>query len=402
MEKFLKIKYWLFIPTIVSLIFLISCSDDPTSIGNKLIPDKDRLNTKVIDSQTNSFEQTFTSFQKDSLYYGSSSRLLLGQYENITSEVLISFLILFPDSIQEALENSELNLIDSWIEIYPNYWIGDTSNFSFTAHQIGIPWNSIEVNEDTVNQIRASSMGPNVIKPSSYEHQDTVIKFSLSDDLMNEWVNDAYNEDFVPDNYGVRLTPSTTNGIMGFQGLANFPIYSFPKLSLVFEKPGVYVDTVEANPKLDIHLPTGEKFDDPPDQIIIQSSINVRGKLKFDLSEVPTNVIVNSAKLELSFDETKTFVGKPSSDTLALSFYHDAQADSIISAYGQYPIVKSGEKYSGELRQFVQRWIDGEANEGMEVRLTDESRSPSAIYFYGSSHPNESLRPRLTIYYSTK
>jgi len=400
MEKFLKIKYWLIVPAIISLFFLISCSDDPTSIGNKLIPGKDRLNTEVIDSKTGAFDQSFTSFQKDSLYYGSSNRLLLGKYENISSEALISFLILLPDSTKEQLENSEINLISSWIEIYPNYWIGDSSNFSFTAHKINIPWNSIEVNEDTVNEIH-SSIGPDIIDSFDYTAGDTVIKFSLPDDLMNDWVGRAYDDSF-PENYGVLLAPNTGNGIVGFQGLANFPSYLFPKLFLLFEKPGEFIDTVLSNPKLDIHLPVGDRLIEPSNEIILQSSINVRGKLKFDLSTVPTDVIVNSALLEFFIDEPFSFEGTVKSDTIAVSFFQNASTDSITTSFGRYPITKSDDKYSGEIRQFVQRWLDGEPNEGLEVKLSDESRSASAIYLYSSTHPDESLRPRLTIYYSIK
>ena len=76
--------------------------------------------------------------------------------------------------------------------------------------------------------------------------------------------------------------------------------------------------------------------------------------------------------------------------------------DSIIIDYGRYPLSKDGEKYIGDIRQFVQRWIDGEPNEGVELKFNDESRSASAISIFGSSHPNSSLRPRLTISYTKK
>ncbi len=47
-------------------------------------------------------------FQEDSLYWGSSGRLLLGNYKNIKSEILISFQMLLPDSIKTALRNDNL------------------------------------------------------------------------------------------------------------------------------------------------------------------------------------------------------------------------------------------------------------------------------------------------------
>jgi hypothetical protein len=94
MEKFLKLSNLFSLFILILFILLSSCTDDPTSVGNALIPDKDKLNSIVLDSQTEGFEQTFTSFQKDSLFFGSSDRILLGSYKNISSEVLISFIII--------------------------------------------------------------------------------------------------------------------------------------------------------------------------------------------------------------------------------------------------------------------------------------------------------------------
>ncbi|MCB0732491.1 MAG: hypothetical protein KDC88_15820, partial [Ignavibacteriae bacterium] len=351
-------------------------------------------------SYNNSFEQSFISFQKDSLFFGSSSRLLLGSYKNISSEALMAFLISLPDSIEVPYDSNLVTLKSSWIELYPNYWIGDSVNFNFTAHQINTSWNAIEINDDTVNAIH-TTLGANILESLEYTPGDSVIKFTIDNNLVESWVKKSFDESF-PENYGILLAPASSNGIMGFQGLTNFPNNVYPLLHMEFEKEGKFIDTVYAYPNLDLHLPTGERLSEPQNTVLLQSSIGVRGKLKFSLDNVPENILVNSAILDLQIDDLNTFQGTIKTDTIAVGFLSNYNSVTVNDDFRRYPLYLSGSKYSGEIRQFVQRWLDGEKNEGLEIKLSDENRSASIITFLGSTYPVDSLKPRLTIYYSSK
>jgi hypothetical protein len=385
------------IALLVLFCFLISgCPNMP---DESKITDIDDRPTFVIDSYSNSFGQTFTSFQKDSLFFGSSDKILLGSYKNISSEVLLAFLILLPDSIEEQLTNDEAVLKSSWIEMYPNYWIGDRNNFSFSVHNINTHWNPIELNQDTINDIHAS-LGPNILDLVNYTLADTVIKFSIDNELVENWVRRSFDETY-PEGNGILLAPLSNTGIAGFQALSSFPLYSYPILHLEFEKEGEFIDTVLAVPKIDIHIPTGERLPDPNNDVLLQSSIGVRGKLKINLEKVPRNIIIEKAILELFVDEANTFEGTIKTDTVTVNYLNKYEDVTINESYENCFLVKQQNKYSGEIKQFVQRWIDGQPNEGMEVKLSDESRSAGAISFYNSTHPDESLRPRLTIYYAS-
>lgn len=399
MEKFLKIKSFLFIYFVFVAGFLVSCSDDPNSVGVDTIPKGDQLQTNVYNTLTEKVDQSIITFQEDSLYWGSSDRLLLGEYKNISSEVLISFQMSLPDSILILLqENDSTQLLNSWIELYPNYWIGDSTNFNFTAHQINTSWNSVQIDEDTIANIRAG-LGPNILQNYQYNAGDTVIKFDIGNEIVNNWVKRSYDTSY-PDDYGIMLKPSFNSGMVGFQALTSIPTSKYPTLFLVFEKLDDFIDTVEISPGLDIHLTSGDRLLDGPNSIYLQGSISVRGRLFFNLETLPQNVLVNSASLELFVDDLNSFQGSIKSDTIAASFYHNFASDSIRYDYGKYPILRSGDIYSGDIRQFVQRWIDGESNEGLELKLSDENRSPAAVSIYTGEHPIESLRPRLTIYYT--
>ncbi len=96
-------------------------------------------------------------------------------------------------------------LISSWIELYPNYWIGDSSNFSFTAKKINTHWNSVEIDEDSINNIRAQ-LGDNILTDYEFAASDTVIKFNIGNDVVSKWVNTAVDAT-LPDDNGIMLKP---------------------------------------------------------------------------------------------------------------------------------------------------------------------------------------------------
>ena len=117
---------------------------------------------------------------------------------------------------------------------------------------------------------------------------------------------------------------------------------------------------------------------------------------------MPERILVNSAILKLFYNENNSFEATVPTDTIAVSVLSSFSSGSVNFDFGRYPLFKEEGFYEGEIRQFIQRWLDGEPNEGLEIKLSDESRSASAISFYGSSHPVDSLRPNLTIYYTSR
>lgn len=372
---------------------IISCSEDPNSVGSLLIPEKDILKSKTIELSGESVE----SFKKDSVLFGSSSALLLGNYNNVSSKVLLAFLITLPDSIKDPYSNNEANLKSAWIEIYPNYWLGDKINIDFTAHKINTAWNPLLVNDDSISIIE-SSLGENILTSLSYVEGDTVIGFTIDENLVENWVKRSFDSS-VESNYGLLLEPTAgTSTIFGFQALSGFPLSQYTTLHLEFEKPGEFVDTVLANPNLDLHRPAGEKLPDPNNGIILQSGIISRGKIKINTDDIPKSIVVNNALLDIYIQSSEE--GTVSSDTIAVSFLSNFSNSTVNEEFGRYPLVKEENKYSGDIRQFVERWIDGEENEGLEIKLSDESRSANSVTIYGTNEI--AFTPKLTIYYTTK
>jgi hypothetical protein len=393
-NKFIKISFFL---SLVLIAF--ACNDDPTSVGDALIPNGDRITFQKIDSYSNNLTQTFSTFQKDSLFYGTSQRVLLGSYKNLSIDMLIDFGILFPDSIKDGLNNKEITLKSSWIEMKPNYWLGDKSHFEFSVKEINQSWTSNDFNNDTLNAVK-SSLGNEILVQDSYSFSDSLIKFSIDEQVVNKWVLHVASNSLVSNN-GLYFSPISNTGIVGFQAIARFIKSDYISLNMIFEKQGVILDTIKAVQSLDLHVVTSTEPEKNENSLVLQSSSSVRGKLWFDVSSVPANAILNKATLNLYIDELNTEIGSIKTDTVAISFFENRTENIIKKEYGIAALLKKDNSYSGDIRRFVQRWVNGENNEGMQVRLSDEERSANKIAFYKSNYQVDSLRPRLTIFYTT-
>lgn len=392
-----QIKFFLFIALLTGFL---SCTNDPDPVGLNVVPKEDRLSSDVIDSYTDNFDQTFTSFKYDSLSYGSSPTILLGNYKNIKSEALIGFYINLPDSILNSFAADSINLVSSYVSIRTSYSIGDKSNFRISLYRINRSWNPSTITQDTLDLIH-SNEGSDLLDQSTFSINDSIMKFDVDKDLVRGWIQRTYDSTAAKD-YGMLLSPSPSSGsaIVGFQGLTSYPFYQYPTLYMIFEKPGEFIDTVLAIPSIDVHFAEGNIDPDPSGTVLLQSTLGVRGKLKFDLSQVPHHVFINKATLDLYTDDTQSDQGSPASDSLAISFLTNFDNATVSSEIGQYRLTKSNNKYSGDIRLFVQKWIDGEDNQGLLVNLTDELRSVNKVAIFNSIAAVDSLQPRLTIYYT--
>ena len=91
----------------ISIFFIVSCNDSPTDLGTKFLS-QDGVEVLKLDSSIDTINQTSYSF-KNVFPLGSSSQLLLGKAENVTSNVLLSFVFAIPDSIKEELAARNLD-----------------------------------------------------------------------------------------------------------------------------------------------------------------------------------------------------------------------------------------------------------------------------------------------------
>lgn len=382
-----------------AVLIFSSCENDPISLGKDILPDDDFLNVVEVNSTDGNWGQTTSYYKTDSLNLGRSQRLLLGKIDgNIEASFLIKFFIFIPESVYNPLLVDSINVLKSWIELDPSYKIGNTnSSFNFTVNEVYEYWQFNNFTEDSLNNL---SIGSEDMKVSQAEISDTLFSFEVNKDLVQAWMDVRVDTTLSRKNNGLYFH-SNSDYAIGFPA-SNGTIYGFtPRLYIELEKPGSFIDTLLTEiVSDDVHIVKGSVIEPPQNEIILQAGLGQRGALKFDLTNIPKNVVLNKAVLEINIDSSKSLFGNPSTDSLAVYFYSDEELKTIDNQVRVRYLVRNGYKYSGQVETVVQNWINGKENNGIELRLSDEVRGLTRSVIYGSDFSDSSLKPKLTLVYA--
>lgn len=401
MIKYLRLSF-----LFLSLIALfISCSDSPTSIGENLIPDQDKINFVQYDSFTEGIPQQSYSYQ-EKLKYGSSEKVLLGKSSLGESYILYKFFIYMPDSLLTKLANNELTVTSAKMEMKSTYKLGSASDpFDYSVHQIRKAWTEDGFDKDTLKTFLETSQYDlaDVSRNRVIAQNDSLLKFDLSTQVVTDWLKAKKDSNFTR-NYGLLFKPKAgTNRFFGFDAVYTDGTSTNILLKIKY-KWGTLNDSINVAPFWDVHTLVGSK-PVSDNHIYLQGSIGLRSVLSFDISKLPKNIILNKATLELTVDAdlAQTFDGTPASDSITVqtlkdSVTKDLTSDSLYSAY----LKRTGNVYSGDIAWMIQKWIKGDANQGILLALPDEFSSASRIAIYSSKETNKALRPRLKLTYTIK
>lgn len=381
---------------ILIFVFLFSsCQDDPTSLGKNFIGDE--IEIIILNSTEDSLVQHSSSYLVDSLSLGASSRILLGNLDYVKSSMLLRFGITLPDSIRTSLLNKSLTVLNSEVELRPNYRIGDlTQQFNFSVHKITSKWGSAKFNADSLALL---SYEPNEITDQK-EISDTLIKFNVHSEIALEWMN-ALAGDSLAENYGMVFFPTSgTNLIYGFRAFPFIQFENSPLIRFIVENENSKIDTVVATLVFDVHVPEGTPPVVSDDRIQLISGLGQRGKLFFDLSKLPQNVNINRAELTLQLDSLNSVVGSPAADSLRIQLFADSSDLSVISNLRSSRLRFDGKQFKGDITQPIQLISNGTDNQGMRLILSNEVEALDKYVVYGGRFSDPSLRPKLVIYYN--
>jgi len=395
LKKFFVIYKQIFL-FIILIIFLAACNNDPTSVGSELLQDANKIKLNEFNTQKENVRLSSNTFKKK-ITLGVSDKLILGKNSYVESYILLSFQIYLADSLITKIKDNKLKVAETWMDMKVKYSLGDKNlPFDFTVHQVRKQWGSDAFNYDSLKILNYDA------NDVSYSRSitDTLVKFNLVPNTVFEWLQYSVDSTLAPKNYGLLFKPtSATQRLLGFKGyqLTNDP--DVPTLYIVLEQPSVFKDTILVSPYMDIHVVNGTEIYSPND-IVLEGGMGYKGYLFFDLSMLPSNIIISKATLELSVDSLKSFDGTPSSDSIVVKVLKDSVSKSYTSDSTYYAILsRSGNVFSGDISWMVQKWVSGkEENHGLELSLADEKSSVARIWIYGSKQ-SEALRPRLKIYY---
>ncbi|RJP57854.1 MAG: hypothetical protein C4543_08965 [Ignavibacteriales bacterium] len=379
---------------LIFIVFFTSCQDDPTSLGKDLIGDQ--LEILIISSDTDTLAQNSSSFVTDSLNFGSASRVLLGNLEYVKSTMLLRFGTFLPDSISDALEDGSITVLSSEVELRPIYRIGDRSQIlNFSVHEITSSWGSSGFNADSLAMLTYDP----VELTSTKEITDSLIKFDVNTAVALKWLN-TLRGDTSATNYGMILIPTGGNLLYGFRA---FPLISqedSPFIRFVIQNSENKIDTISAPVVFDVHIPEGTIPAISEDRIQLTAGLGQRGKLFFDLSKLPPHVNINKAELTLNVDSTLSYIGSPDTDSLRVHLYSDSTNNEIASDQRALRLYFDGKQFKGDIARFVQAFVSGKENQGMSLTLSNEISAVDKYVVYGSKFADQTLRPKLVIYYN--
>ena len=379
----------------ISIFFIVSCNDSPTDLGTKFLS-QDGVEVLKFDSSIDTINQTSYSF-KNVFSLGTSSQLLLGKAENVTSNVLLLFVFAIPDSIKEELALRNLTVIDSYVEMNKNYSFGDSNAvFDYSVYKVNERWLSSTFTADSFAFLDYdNSIDLSFNRTTA---NDTVYSFHLDTTLTSSWLQN-YVDTTVSSNYGILLSPTdNTQKVLGFTAF-NVNGQNDPRLRIVVQKPGAYIDTIVGYIASDISVVLGDIPNVGTENIVIQSSLTSEAKLIFDFSVVPEDVVINLATLTLTVDTLATKTGSSFSNRLSVYLLADSATNKLNPNF-VYTLDRSGATFTGDITNILRAWNNRVDNQGLLIKSTLEFWGLETFVLKGSNAALIEQRPRLEIVYS--
>ena len=395
MIRFLRLAFCLFTITVL----IVSCNQDPTSIGSELISQNGKIAFQQFDSYQENIYQKSVNYQ-DIIKFGASNEVLIGKNSYAEASILMRYIVYLPDSLLALVKSGQYNVKSATMSMVPRYLLGDkTAALNFSVYQVRSDWSPTGFDRDSIPNL----VYDHVDVSSGLAITDTLVTFNLRNDVVTEWLKHSADSTSAPKNFGLLLKPNpSTQKIIGFHTANTLSTTNETILSVVLERPSIRLDTINATPYFHIHYLTGEL---PPqsNNFVLEGGIGLKGTIFFDLSTLPKNIIVNKAILELNLNTTATVDGVPSSDSLYAQILADSTTKKFTADSSVITVLsKNNNIYSGNIAWMVQKWQKGDSNQGILVSLLDEYESAARIAFYGSKDPNKALRPKLKIIYMQK
>ena len=398
----MPLRRYLYVLTAVTAFIFFSCKEAPRNFNSNLLG-PDQINLVNLDSFVAGLPQTSHSF-KTVITTGASYTLLLGSYTSHTGNVQdASTLIRFDystisDTDKANFLNGSITVNDSWIVFTKTYGFGDTSatQLNFGAYKINTPWTSSGFTSDSLNNF-------------SYGSNDVSLQKELATDstnIYNVHIDPGTIQDEIKsfangvwDN-GLYLKPNSPgNTVWGFGAIySSYP----PAIAVSVNRGGVLTDTLYFNAYSDVSVLSGN-LESTAQDFYLQTSLIGQAIISFDVSIIPSNAIINQAKLLLTVDPSNTVNG--TSYISNISAYNIADSSSRIVDTTLSPITVFSHDsltYQGDVTTFVQKWVTKRQNQGLLLSPQDGLTGLDLYAFKGSNASNASQRPRLIILYTKK
>lgn len=374
------------------ILLLSGCENDPKDLGLNYIPSIDTTGVKYLDSQADTMNIRETGYRKNINTY-LSENLLIGNYNNYQSKSLLRFYNITKDYDSSKVISAILKLR------YGNYYFKDKSgNTSFNIYKVLRKLNYASI---TIDSVSSSDFGTvsqgnfnGTVPDSSY------ISIPMDNNLIKSWLEYAADTSLSEKNYGLALVPNASSTtIKGFY-LINNNVDYIPSIEVILTKNG-NTDTITLNTSDGLYLTDAPVSVIPTDRIFLQNGIAFRNRLNFDLSKLPSNVIINNATLLFTLDNSSSFISANTDKRIIIGMMTDTvnNKDTIFAE----AFLRDTITYSVSLNAVFQRWNSGiMLNLGLSMKNYFELQNLDNFAIYNQFADDVSKRPRIKITYTLR
>jgi hypothetical protein len=367
---------------LVITLFPLGCTDDPpNAVGSDLLPSKDQLK---IDSLSFAAVASSDSLTK---LAGNSGRILLGRSQGIESRVLMQFSIGSSDFPSARIDSAVLTL-------NLEYRFKDTvGTLGFVIRNIDSGWNASTFTWDSLSTRNISDTVIASYPDRQSALSDTRLTLRLDTLMVRKWITRGLAS-------FILLPTVNTTIVTGIQNVITTDS-TLPRLSVTYHDTLDSLHTLNGGYSQASYVATGPT---PPadGHIYLQGGLAYRGRVNFDVSQIPTRATISEAVLELHYDASASLTGRPHIDSVLAQINLANGRDSLggYSSIGAFTDT-SHRVMSFRINNMVQQWVSHRLpNYGTALRLYAEYSAFDRFAFYGAGASADSLKPRLRIRYS--
>jgi hypothetical protein len=373
------------------------CSDEPTAANAPIVAlpltNLAVHDTTIVATGSSTFRQRIAT---------NSSVNLIGRSRNYTAIALIQFSPSYLPARDTAL------VFSANLTLRFETWFGDSAGqFSFNIYRVSIPWGESTVTWDTV---QAPGFYEQYTVRGSYSGgagKDTqTVTIPLDTAMVRQWLATPTSTTYSND--GIILVPTAGCSIIRGFNEYGYPTTDstsyFPTVTIIAGSPsGNPVDTASYTIASDTWTGNIDNLATNPQLIYLQSGVNYRSALSFDVSLVPRGAVINSASLLLTGDPATTRVDRFASDSsFTLATALSPSDRTSVDVYAVTSVRQPGTllTYTIDMTRPVQIW-NKQANYGVTLtpNVSYSAVSFELLTFFNEKAP-PALRPRLKIKYS--
>ena len=327
-----------------------------------------------------------------------SSLILTGKTGKYTAWAsLLFYSTYFPTRDTAAVYSATLNL-------HFATWAGDSlGRLSLSMYPIAKSWDASTQTWDSVQTGYYSQSGTPWTFSIGAGPDSQFVSIPLDTAMVRTWLSSSTSAA----NYGIVFIPNADCSIIrGFTAFSYDSASYQPQLTIIAGSPtGSARDTAVYTLGSNTFVGNADNLTTNPQLLYIQSGVDERASLTFNVPFIPRGAIINSAVLSMVRDPATTVISRFNADTtfVAQAYTSTTRTDLDGYVYAGSRKSTSVDTFAVDIRRPVQLWTKG-GNYGLMLAPSTsyDKISFNLMTFYNEQATDSGKRPRLRIIYSTQ